>query len=267
MNAKNIAGKRSALLSPKEATGVEYREGKVCFSASGKPGFYFIVLIKTTNDYQLCFLFPDQSHRTEWPEYEEIHQLVISPRRFELLLSALRFNRLVYERYPEIILKKEEYQQLLYEFIGIKNELAEEQLLWEIVLSRLRLVALAASRKMEQIMKDRQSYDIPPLLLQYLKLMDQHFTKYRELQFYTSRLQVTPHYLNALCKKYYRKSATDIIRGRITLEAKRRLALPDSSIKAVAYELGFGDMAHFSKFFKTQTHLSPREFREQKTVV
>lgn len=262
-----VAGKPSSRPEKNHENGLSYNEGKACLWVLDKPGFYFIRLIKTTTAYQLCFLFPEQPLPVERPAYMEMHQLTISPQRFGLVLSALRFNMLVYEQCPVIALEEEEYLHLLHEFICIKKELAEERLLWEVVMSRVRLIALAASRKMEKMMKDRHAYGIPPLLLQYLKLMDQHFKKYRELQFYASRLQVTPHQLNALCKKHYRKSATDIIRGRIMLEAQRRLALPDSSVKAVAYELGFGDMAHFSKFFKTQTNLSPRKFRETQLVV
>ncbi|MBC9910276.1 AraC family transcriptional regulator [Chitinophaga varians] len=262
MNAKPVANKPSSRLKKNEEHGLTYSEGKACLAMLDKPGFYFILLIKTATAYQLRLLLPGQPLPVEWPDHREMHQLNISPQRFELILSALRFNILIYEQHPVIALEEEEYHHLLHEFICIKKELTEEQPLWEIVMARTRLIALAVSRNVEKRMKDQQAYGIPPLLLQYMKLMDQHFKKYRELQFYASRLQVTPHYLNTLCKKHYRKSATDIIRGRILLEAQRRLVLPDSSIKAIAYELGFTDMAHFSRFFKTQTNLSPREFRD-----
>ncbi|WP_232516389.1 helix-turn-helix domain-containing protein [Chitinophaga caeni] len=57
--------------------------------------------------------------------------------------------------------------------------------------------------------------------------------------------------------------ATHMIQNRILLEAKRLLQASECSIKEIAYELGFNDLAYFSNFFKTQTGYSPRQFKER----
>ncbi|QEC43873.1 AraC family transcriptional regulator [Pseudobacter ginsenosidimutans] len=65
-----------------------------------------------------------------------------------------------------------------------------------------------------------------------------------------------------LCMKHFKKTATAVIRERIIIEAKRQLALPERSIKEMAFGLGYKDPANFSKFFKTNTNYSPRAFKE-----
>jgi AraC family transcriptional regulator, transcriptional activator of pobA len=45
------------------------------------------------------------------------------------------------------------------------------------------------------------------------------------------------------------------------LEAKRLARYSDLSVKEVAYELGYEDVAHFSKFFKKNQGLAFSDFR------
>ena len=46
------------------------------------------------------------------------------------------------------------------------------------------------------------------------------------------------------------------------LEARRLFYYTDKSAKEVYTELGFEDAAHFSRFFKKHTNLSPSEFKK-----
>jgi AraC-like DNA-binding protein len=59
-----------------------------------------------------------------------------------------------------------------------------------------------------------------------------------------------------------KKSPLEIIRERLISEAKRLLFYSDKSIKEIAYELGFEDAAHFSKFFKNYTNQNPSNVRK-----
>ncbi|MFC6262044.1 helix-turn-helix domain-containing protein [Flavobacterium panici] len=47
------------------------------------------------------------------------------------------------------------------------------------------------------------------------------------------------------------------------MEAKRLFTYTTLSIKEIAYELGFRDAGHFSRFFKNATNLKPSDFRKQ----
>ncbi len=82
-----------------------------------------------------------------------------------------------------------------------------------------------------------------------------------------SILFVTPNYLNEIIKKITGYSAGYHIRQRITLEAKRMALYSDNSMKEIAYNLGFLDCAHFSKFFKTITGSNFTEFKKEKLTI
>jgi AraC-like DNA-binding protein len=57
------------------------------------------------------------------------------------------------------------------------------------------------------------------------------------------------------------KTAGDLIRDRVVLEAKRLLVNADLSITQIAYELNFGDGSYFTKFFRKYAGVTPEEFR------
>lgn len=82
---------------------------------------------------------------------------------------------------------------------------------------------------------------------------------------YAALLYVTPNYLNAFCRHMLGKSAGEIIRNRVLLEAKRLLINADMSIAAIAYQLNFADNSYFTKFFKKYAGVTPEEFRKNIT--
>ncbi|WP_018627382.1 helix-turn-helix domain-containing protein [Niabella aurantiaca] len=83
------------------------------------------------------------------------------------------------------------------------------------------------------------------------------------MAYYARQLNITPNYLNILCKRSLFASANELIRKRLILEAKRLLGISGKSIKEIAYELGFCDTANFSNFFKSHTGVAPKAFRAQ----
>lgn len=56
------------------------------------------------------------------------------------------------------------------------------------------------------------------------------------------------------------------IKNYILKVAKEILLVQDSAIKQVAYQLGFTDEFYFSRFFKKETGLAPREYRYQNSM-
>ena len=77
-----------------------------------------------------------------------------------------------------------------------------------------------------------------------------------------SQLAVTPNYLNSVCKSISGKTAGEIIRNRIVLEAKRLLVNSQFTISQIAFELNFEDNSYFTKFFKSNAGISPLDFRK-----
>jgi AraC family transcriptional activator of pobA len=75
-------------------------------------------------------------------------------------------------------------------------------------------------------------------------------------------LNKSPKTLSNLFRKISDKSPLQFIHSRRMLEARRLLLHSTSSIKEVAYELGFEDLQTFSRFFKREEGKSPTAFQE-----
>jgi len=52
----------------------------------------------------------------------------------------------------------------------------------------------------------------------------------------------------------------------LALEAKRLIRFTNKQNQEIAYELGFNDPAHFSRFFKKMTNHSPTQYRDLKAI-
>jgi AraC family transcriptional activator of pobA len=78
---------------------------------------------------------------------------------------------------------------------------------------------------------------------------------------YASRLGITAAHLNALCRQAAGKSALALIHERMILEAKRNLVYTSMTIAVVADTIGFADPAYFTRFFRREVGMSPKEFR------
>jgi len=57
-----------------------------------------------------------------------------------------------------------------------------------------------------------------------------------------------------------------IIQERIITEAKRLFYYTDKSVKEIADELGFEEVAHFSKFFKNCTNQTPSDIKKSLNI-
>ncbi|KXH85832.1 helix-turn-helix domain-containing protein [Chryseobacterium kwangjuense] len=98
-------------------------------------------------------------------------------------------------------------------------------------------------------------------LLDFKRLLNEQYTTHHEVQDYAEQLRITPRQLNSLVKQFLNKSASQVIKERLLLEAKRLLAVHKLSTKEIGYELGFEDPAYFSRFFKQGTGMTAKEFK------
>lgn len=93
-------------------------------------------------------------------------------------------------------------------------------------------------------------------------MVEEHFQHQHQLAFYASNLFVTPHYLNEVVKKTAGKTASEFVKDRIILEAKRMLVQSHIPVGQIADELGFQDFSYFSRYFKKNNQLSPEQYRK-----
>jgi AraC family transcriptional activator of pobA len=92
-------------------------------------------------------------------------------------------------------------------------------------------------------------------------LIEKHFIRERKVLFYSNFLNTDSQKLNRIVKERLGKSLHRLIIERLLFECKILLLTPGNSIKEVAYQLEFSDMAQFTKFFKKHTGKTPTNYR------
>lgn len=96
---------------------------------------------------------------------------------------------------------------------------------------------------------------------QFKLLMADNISAIKTPAGYAKLLHITPAYLNEVIKGVTGLPVSHWIKQEILMEAKRLLYHSDLSIKEVAAELGYGDAAYFSRFFRGAAGLSAQDFR------
>lgn len=80
---------------------------------------------------------------------------------------------------------------------------------------------------------------------------------------FAAELHVSPRYLSDLLKQETGKTAMDLIQLFLVSEAKNLLNGGDHTVAEIAYLLGFENPPYFSRLFKKETGISPKQFKKQ----
>ena len=121
-----------------------------------------------------------------------------------------------------------------------------------------------ASRiKMERgLVHSETRSEVHYVIRELINAVEQHFQHKHRPADYAKLLNVTVKTLNRMAKQHLGKTVSDMISDRIITQAKHELYLSDKPIKQVAFDLGFRDVAYFSRFFKIQNAVSPEVYRK-----
>lgn len=126
--------------------------------------------------------------------------------------------------------------------------------------SQIELILVTINRAKMQ--RGDEIWKPDALFLKFLEAVRNNFAYNYSLKQFSKMLGTTEIKLNELAKLHAGKTAQNVIYGLIASEAKRMLTYESCSVKEVAYKLGFNDPFYFSNFFKKQTKLSPKQYKE-----
>lgn len=96
---------------------------------------------------------------------------------------------------------------------------------------------------------------------EFIHSVESNHREQRSPKFYAEKLNMTKSNLRKICQLVIGASSKYCIHTRLMLEACTKLK-ETNPIKEIAFELGFEDPKHFSKFFKKQCGLSPDVYRK-----
>ncbi|GAB3519076.1 helix-turn-helix domain-containing protein [Emticicia fontis] len=89
--------------------------------------------------------------------------------------------------------------------------------------------------------------------IRFKLFIEENLTDHTSISTIAKKLGLNTNSLYYIVKQYSGLSPKEFITNRLILEAKRRLYYAESSVKELAYDLGFNDPEYFSRLFKKET--------------
>ena len=95
----------------------------------------------------------------------------------------------------------------------------------------------------------------------FVKMQEEECKNSHDVNYYASRLNVSPRYLSQVTRRVASQSPKSIIDSSLLGKIKELLKT-DKTIQEIAYQLEFSSQAHLSNFFKRFTGTSPSDYRK-----
>lgn len=146
-----------------------------------------------------------------------------------------------------------------YKGMEVHRTLLLEYLLGSILLRLARRLPAVTAQPRIEMSKAGEHFG------RFSVMIEESYQYHYTVAHYAEMLGITPSHLNAVCRQIASHSALELIHARIVLEAKRSLIYTSMTISVIAYSIGFTDPAYFTRFFKRQVGLSPKDFRTKPT--
>jgi len=199
-------------------------------------------------------------------EMEQSHpDIIITDIRMPQL-DGLEVCKYVHDRCPEaqvIILSA--YSDFTYARTALRFGACEYVLKIELIDELPGAVAKAVrelEKQSREVREDSPAEDSPDdLYAQMVRYVERNYRNNIALQDIAEQLHANQSYLSRLYKSCSGVNLFDDIQRRRIEKAKECLTASDWKIQVVAKYVGFEDSAYFSRVFKKETGMSPKEYR------
>ncbi|HEX7871032.1 MAG TPA: helix-turn-helix domain-containing protein [Chryseobacterium sp.] len=193
--------------------------------------------------------------------YLQLSKKVIEENRF------LFKTYLDYGQHEALYLTNEEVEEISAVFQLMLKYYESEKRHFGVLISYVNVViSLVEAFYKRQFSTDPKQYnrvvtDFQQSLIEYY---NQPVKQLPNVQYFADKLGLTANYLGDIIKHFTQKSALENIHEFVIKKAKELLKQnTEMNTTEIAYELGFEYPNYFSKFFKKQVGLSPKEYRIQ----
>ncbi|WP_142688301.1 AraC family transcriptional regulator [Chitinophaga polysaccharea] len=237
---------------------------------------YFIVLIEsgsitynidsqdfTLTDGHLLFAMPNQFFtlpaKTDDLKYFKVlfdeNTLALLPQQYPFLVNPLNAQTIALDNAAK---------ERVIKVFGILNQILyvdRHETDTEIILAYLNSLL---SELNSAYFKNKESANILNAnlskFIEFKLVVETHLAEQPSINAIAEKLALTTNSLYRIVKEYAGTSPKDYFINRLMAEAQRKLRYSNTSIKELAYELGFNDPDYFSRLFKKSTGKSASEF-------
>lgn len=187
-----------------------------------------------------------------------LNNLQIDFRQRTSFLIDIRRNAISNVPHERIMLLRPYYDLLA---ANIKETCAESR---EILKGLVRAFSYTLISLMHAEQQDEDFLVAPRsqlLFEKFMTLLHTHHTRERSVAYYASAMCLTPNYMSGEIKAYSGRTALEWINEYVVTEAKLMLRNSDNSIQQIARFLNFPTQSAFGKYFRQQTGINPRAYR------
>ena len=205
---------------------------------------------------QLFFVLPNQIHAAPAQKNADIEYFKMSfdqnclsllPKQFLFLLDSDSRQRV----------------KILFEILDKILHSEKEQKDAEIILAHLNsLLTEFNNAYFKGVTIEKSETNKLSKYIEFKIAVETHLTEQQTIHNIAHNLAITTNNLYNIVKEFSGVSPKEFITNRLMLEAQRKLFYSETSVKELAYELGFNDPDYFSKLFKKSTGKSVTQFVE-----
>jgi AraC family transcriptional activator of pobA len=213
----------------------------------------------------MFFLQPGQIHH--WDLSDDVEGFVIfySQEIYNLYFGQKTIGDYPFyssvDNKPEIVFDLFESKAIFPYFETLIIETQANQLLkQDKIMNLLDIIHIEIARKYNEThLHEVHSYNVK--IKTFELVLENNFKKEKAPSFYAAQLNITLKHLNRICNEILQKTTTEVIIGRIILEAKRMLMDRKFTVNEIATELGYEDYSYFTRLFKKHNGMTPTAFR------
>lgn len=123
---------------------------------------------------------------------------------------------------------------------------------------------LASVMATSEEVADRRVLRGEEIFHKFIAILGEECEQQRSVEYYASRLNITPKYLLMICRAQTDKSTLKIIDEAVIRRAKDLLMQSGMSVQQVSERLNFVSQSFFGKYFKQRVGISPSRYKAQK---
>lgn len=230
-----------------------------------KPHYFILLMLEGStlhgvdlNEFEvkkneLLFILPHQIHQLpstkEGTDYYKIGFddacLSLLPKQYLFLINPLNNQKIQFT--PSATARLQSIFEMLVELLSKMDTNPE------LILAHLNTLLTEINEAYFSTGK-KPADDKLSLYIRFKLFVENNLTDCASVQAIAKELAINTNSLYNIVKHYSGLSPKEFITNRLMLEAKRRLYYSESSsIKELAYELGFNDPEYFSRLFKKTT--------------
>ena len=207
--------------------------------------------------------------RSEYPEVEVC--LLTGYRNFEYAQRAIKLG------VTRFLLKPSKMDEIEEAIMAMTDNLRSRGNLGAQIIDHIWDMSMETDRYLyETFLKDRRDEDGQTrahgseansfVLKKALVYMLEHFTSKLNLGDVAQQCYVSSWHLSKLLNQYTGRGFFEIVNIIRLGRARTLLEETGRKVQDISEEVGFQDVAHFSRIFKTYTGCSPKEYRERHTL-